>query len=291
MVSFDVLRAARVNVRGMAIEGSDATVALGEWGGVNEEAAADIAQRLREIITNAPGQVVQFIESGGVVSLHGTLHEHLWKEQVKSFKETCSRLVDAKIVKYPCTRRVRSGEAKIRVSMNVIDGKDKTVASDSFEEVVQLQTQAVDADPPGIDWDGELSALRAAAAADLAQMVVPYEVKVAKPWFGCGDADTMCEAGLVQIKHGNFEKAEVQFRKAIDTLKGAGADPKDLAGAWWALTLCQQFSGNYAGAGASLDEAISLDPKNEAYAAELKNIEQERKNARKLSKQGIGDEE
>jgi len=292
-VSFNVVRAAKVNVPGMTPEGKDATVAIGAWDGVDASAAGDIAQRIREIITAAPGGVVKFSESNGIVRLDGALREYQHEERVTQEASTCSRYDEStkKSVEYSCTIFKREGSARITASMNVIDATGKTVGADSFAQTVPKSTSATDQQPPAIDWASVLAELRASAAVKLASLVVPTPVQIDKPWFECGDANDHCEAGLVQLRQGNFDTSQHLFREAIDLLSASTSpDAEALAAAWWALTLSQEFSGDYAGATASLNEAIRHDPTNEHYAAEGSSIRDLKDNAEKLHKQGaVGD--
>jgi hypothetical protein len=289
-VDFNVLRAARVNVRGMTQEGLDPTVSVGEWGGVDASAAADIGQRLRELVTNAPGGVVRFAESDGVVKLDGSLREYRYQEEVTSRSDTCSRYDQAsnKSVSYSCTHYTRSGEARINVSMNVVDQTGKTVGADSFIESVPMSTSSTDEAAPAIAWADVMESLRRRAADRLSRLVVPHLVTVEKRWFGCGAANAACKAGLVQLRHGNFDPAQALFRQAVQVLQAAPKlDPEALAAAWWAVTLSQEFSGDFQGARASLEQAIRFDPENEFYAAETSQIEDEKSNAERLSRQGV----
>jgi hypothetical protein len=293
-VSFNVLRAAQVNVRGMTPEGHDPTVSIGEWKGVDASAASDIAQKVRELVTNAPGGVVKFAEAGGVVRLDGNLSEYKYEENVTSKPWKCTKHDDAanKNVEYPCTHFTRAGTARVAVSMNVIDATGKTAGAHTFSPgPVPKETEADDEQPPTIDWESVMGDLRGSAAVELAALVIPTPVAVVKRWFKCGDANEQCKAGLVQLKQGNFEPAQTIFRQAIDTLQHAPKlDAEATAAAWWALTLSQEFSGDYAGANASLKEAIKLDPSNETYAAEVSGIQAIKKNAERLGKQGVGAE-
>jgi tetratricopeptide (TPR) repeat protein len=288
-VDFNVLRAARVNVSGLAGEGNDATVSIGRWSGDDGSAVEDFKQRLTELITNAEGGVVTFAMAGGVVQLDGEVSDHAYKEEVTSRREQCSRQNEKtkKTEKYPCTINTRRGTARIRVSMNVVDHAGKVVGSDSFADKVERTTQDTDNDPPPIDGQEMLASLRAAGAAKLAVLVVPHRVVVSKPWFGCGDADDMCDAGLTQLRAGNFGGARSQFERAIDRLRTAPQqDGEALAGAWWGIVLASEFGGQYVEAQSALERAIELDPSREAYAEEDRSIRAEAENSSQLAKQG-----
>ncbi len=289
-VSFSVLRAARVNVKGMA-GSKDATVSVGEWGGADGTAVQDIKQRITELITNAEGGVIKYTTGQGVVHVDGMVAEHDYKERMESTQSQCSRYNSTahKSESYGCTIHRRTGTAHLRVSANVVDQSGKVVASDSFSEKVERATQAVDGDPAAIDGQEILSGLRAAGAAKLAALVIPHRVMVAKPWFKCGDASSLCAAGLLQLRSGNFGPAKDQFTKAIDALRSKPTpDAEAMAAAWWGIVLAHEFDGNYAGARTALEEAIKLNPKEQAYANEGKLIAEEEKNTQKLANQGVG---
>jgi len=288
-VSFNVLRAAKVNVPGIAGEGRDATVSLGKWNGVDQNASADIAQRIREIVTNAPGGKVKFAEADGIVRIQGELQEYKYEERVSERADQCTRTNSAtkKSESYACTHYTRQGTARIRAAMNVLDVNGKTVGSDAFSTTIPMSTTSTDEQPAAIDWETILTELRSQSANQLAGLVVPRPEVVSKRWFKCGDANDLCSAGQVQLKQSNFEQADALFKQAIEKLK-TSKEPEATAAAWWALTLTHEFSGDYAGASASLSEAIRLAPANETYAAEFKSIDHERKNAVALQKQGVG---
>jgi len=289
-VSFSVLRAARVNVKGMA-GNKDATVSVGEWGGVDQAAAADVKQRIVELVTNAEGGVVKFSTTRGVVHVDGQVSEHGYTENVTSTQSQCSRYNSQtkKSESYSCTHRKRVGVAHVRIAANVVDESGKVVASDSFSEKAEQGTSATDGDPDSIDGQQLLASLRAQGAAKLAALVVPHRVQVTKKWFKCGDASAQCDAGLLHLRSGNFAPAREQFTKAVDLLRGqAKPDAEAIAAAWWGITLSHEFDGNFAGARVALEEAIKLDPKNETYAGEGRLISEEEQNAQKLGKQGVG---
>jgi hypothetical protein len=289
-VSFNVLRPAKVNVRGIAGEGKDATVSLGEWQGVDSSAVEDVKQRIRELVTNSEGGVVKFAQSDGVVHLDGNVAEHSSEENVTSKQDQCSKVEGKKTVTYACTKWTRTAKARVRVSMNVLDQTGKTLAADTFSDSVVQQTYATDEQPPPIDRDQMLSALRAGAAEYLARLVVPYRVMVQKRWYKCGDANDTCKAALTQLRGGNFEAAIDLLKKAIDQLKAAPKpDAKALAAAWWGLTLAQEFSGDYAAARASLQEAINANPNEEAFASEKSSIQQEENSRKQVAKQVGGE--
>jgi hypothetical protein len=289
-VAFNVLRPAKVNVRGMAGEGKDATVTLGEWQGVDASAAEDIKQRLRELVTNSEGGVVKFAQADGVVRLDGNVAEHSSKEDVTSKQDQCTKSENGKTVQYACTRYTRTAKAQVRVSMNVVDKGGKTLAADTFSDSIQDQTTATDEQPPPIDRDQMLSALRGGAAQKLATLVVPYRVQVTKNWYKCGDANDACKAALTQLRGGNFAGAIDLLKKAVDQLKAAKEpDGKALAGAWWGLTLAQEFSGDYAGARASLQEAIHANPNEEDFAGEMLSIQKEDSSRKQVTKQVGGE--
>lgn len=299
-VQFNVLRAAKVNVKQFAGAG-EPTVSVGSWkatDGSQQSAADEIGQYLREAITNAEGGVVKFAQSGGAVSLEGTLMEHSYAEKVTADKHICSTVKDKQKVDYPCTEWKRSGRAILRVSMNVVDASGKTVAAESVpleatkETTVTIETTA-DPNPPGelpaIDGQGILLGFRRQAADQLARNVVPYRVNVQKPWLGCGDAKEVCKVGLAELKAGNFEAAGASFSKAVEQLKAAPKpDPEALSAAYWALTLTNEFGGDYAAAEAMLQKAIEQNPGEEAFAAETASIRTEKANAKKLVGQGVG---
>jgi hypothetical protein len=288
MVQFNVLRPAKVNVKQFA-GGKDATVSVGSWTATDptaQAAANEIGQYLREAITNAPAGAVKFATSGGAVTLNGTVMEHGFTEHVTEKADTCSRDEGKQKVDYSCVHRTRSGQAKLRVSMNVIDASGKTVAAESVPLQASQETDATDADPPAIDWEAILLAFRQQAAAKLARNVVPFSVIVAKPWFSCGDANETCKGGLVQLRQGNFEAALALFIQAEEKLKAMPKpDTSAQAAVYWAMTLSKEFSGDYAAADAMLKKAIALNPTEEAYAAEGMSIRQERSNAEKLKGQ------
>ena len=290
-VAFNVVKAAKVNVPGMTPEGQDATVSVGTWGGVDASAAADIGQRIRELVTNAPGGVVKFAESNGVVRLDGEIREYTYSDSVTQEEATCSRYDEStkKNVTYPCTRFTRKGTARITVSMNVIDVSGKTVGADTYQTEVPRSTSATEEQPPPIPWEELMTELRAAAATQLAGLVVPLPVQVSKRWFKCGPADDLCQGALVQLRQGNFDGAQSQLRQAIERLE-AGGKAKDQSAAWWGLTLAQEFSGDYAGASASLERAVALDPGNSTYAAEGQSIADMRSNTDRLSRQAVTSE-
>ncbi len=285
-VSFNVLRPARVNVRGVAGEGRDATVSMGEWHGVDANATEDVKQRIRELVTNSEGGVVKFAEADGVVRLDGNVAEHSSDEQVSSKPDQCEKQENGKRVTYACTRYTRTAKASVRVSMNVVDQTGKTLAADTFANSLEAETTATDEQPPPIDRDQLLSTLRAAAAEKLAAMVVPYRVTVVKRWYKCGQANDTCKAALTQLRGGNFEAAIDLLKKAVDQLKAAEEpDAKALAGAWWGLTLAYEFSGDYAAARASLQEAIAANPNEEVFAQEKASIQNEETSRERVAKQ------
>ena len=57
-----------------------------------------------------------------------------------------------------------------------------------------------------------------------------------------------------------------------------------------AAHLAQEFSGDYAGASASLERAVALDPGNSTYAAEGQSIADMRSNTDRLSRQAVTSE-
>jgi hypothetical protein len=289
-VSFSVLRPARVNVRGIAGDGRDATVSLGEWRGVNSNATEDIKQRIRELVTNSEGGVVRFAQADGVVRLDGNVAEHSSKEDVTSTQYQCSKTDGKKTVTSTCTRWTRKAVARIRVSMNVIDEAGKMLAADTFSDSMEEETTATNERPAPIDHDRMLSALRYSAAAHLARMVVPYRVMVSKRWYKCGDANDTCKAALTQLRVGNFEVAINLLTRVVDQLKASPKpDAKALAAAWWGLTLAHEFSGDYAAARASLQEAIAANPNEATFAREMASIQQEENSRKQVAKQ-IGEE-
>lgn len=285
-VSFNVIRPARVNVRGMAGEGADATVALGQWQGVDSGAVEDIKQRLREMVTNAPGGYVKLTEAEGIVRLDGNVSEYAYDENVESKSEQCTKTENKKTVTYACTRYTRKATARIRASMNVVDHTGKTIAADTFSDAMNDSTSSTDEQPAPIDREQMLSSLRYAAAAELAKLVVPYPVVVEKRWFKCGDANDTCKAALTQLRGGNFEGAKGLLQQAIDALRAAPEpDAKALAAAWWGLTLAHEFSGDYPAARAALQEAIQANPKEDVFAREMQSIQQEEASTQQLSRQ------
>ena len=180
--------------------------------------------------------------------------------------------------------------ARIRVSMNVIDEAGKMLAADTFSDSMEEETTATNERPAPIDHDRMLSALRYSAAAHLARMVVPYRVMVSKRWYKCGDANDTCKAALTQLRVGNFEVAINLLTRVVDQLKASPKpDAKALAAAWWGLTLAHEFSGDYAAARASLQEAIAANPNEATFAREMASIQQEENSRKQVAKQ-IGEE-
>lgn len=290
-VNFSVLRAARVNVKGIAGEGKDATVSLGRWGGSDGSAVEDVKQRIGELITNAEGGVVKFTTATGVVHVDGEVGEHAYHESTKSERSECSKYNEhtKKYEKYACTNYTRTGTARIRVSASVVDEAGKVVASDSYADKVDRSTSATDTEPPPIDGQEILQQMRTTAAAKLAALVIPHRVVVTKLWFKCGDANDTCRAGLIQLKSGNLSGAKDQFTAALDKLRAAPKqDVEAMAAAWWGIVLANEFNGDYPGARTALQEAIKLNPTQETYAAEGRSISAEEKNAKQLTKQGVG---
>jgi tetratricopeptide (TPR) repeat protein len=300
-VNFSVIRAAKVNVPGLAAAaGTEPKVSIDKWTAADPAwagAAEEIAQYVREAITNAPGGVVKFAEAGGVVTLQGNLVDNSFKESETKEEHTCT---DQKNVKFTCIDYKRTGTAHLRISMNVVDSGGRTVASETVplersEQSNHFNVSKAEVDAgtttggaPPIDWEGTLAGLRAEAGAKLASLVVPHPVTVTKRWFKCGDANDQCEAGMAQLKASNFPEAINLFQQAIDKLKAAPKqDTEDLAAAYWAITLAHEFGGDYPSAKETLREAIRLAPGEETYAAEAASIRTEEENAKKLAGQGV----
>jgi len=291
-VPFSVLRPAKVNLKKLA-HGGEPSVSVGSWEAAapnQNNYASEVGQYLREAITSAEGGVVKFAEANGTVNLQGRLTEHSFKEEVHEERTKCTKYEDGKTITYPCVQRTRSGIARVRVSMNVLDGGGKTVSADSQDCERRPSTSATDEAPPSIDWDGVLLECRREVAGKLAQNVVPYRIVVTKRWFGCGDADAACDAGLAQLRAGNFDEAAVQFGQALTMLKSAPKpDAKALAGAHWALTLVNEFGGEYSAAKEHLTQAINLQPDNTDFINERAAIDDEKRKRDELEKQGVGD--
>jgi len=289
-VSFSVLRAAHVNVKGMA-GAKDATVSVGEWGGADGQAVEDVKQRIAELITNAEGGVIRFTTAQGVVRVDGLVAEHLYTERRESSRSTCSHYNSStkRSESYPCTLHKRIGVARIRMSVSVVDQAGRVVASDSYANRAERSTSSTDGDPEGIDGHQLLADLRADGAHALAALVIPHRVMVTKRWFSCGDASDACAAGLLHLRKSNFGPARDQFTKAIDQLRAKPSpDTSAMAAAWWGIVLAHEFDGNYAGARTALEETIKLNPKEEVYADEVRHIADEERNAQKLANQGVG---
>ena len=298
-VSFSVVRAAKINIPAMAAEkGVPSTVSVEGWTAENpawQSQSAEIAQYLREAITNSPGGLVKFSESGGVVTLSGNLVEHSAEEHESEEEKTCT---DQKNRKYACIDYRRNGKARLRVSMNVIDSSGVTIASETvpleetestnrfFVPKADVLSGTTSPGAPPIDWEPVFLRMRQKAALQLAQLVVPYPVTVSKPWFKCGAANDLCEAGVLQLQNSNFEEAMSLFNQAKGVLESA-SDNKALSAVYWALTLTHEFSGEFLEARTTLKEAIRLLPGESVYAAEMKAIDNEEKNAEKLSTQGV----
>jgi tetratricopeptide (TPR) repeat protein len=290
-VPFSVLRPAKVNLKKLANNG-EPSVSVGKWEAAQNEQgnyASEVGQYLREAITSAEGGVVKFAQADGTVSLEGTLTEHSHKEEVREERSQCTKYEDGKSIKYPCVIRTRTGIGRVRVSMNVLDHGGKTVSADTQDCERRPSTSATDEQPPSIDWEGVLLECRREVAANLAKNVVPYRIVVTKRWFGCGDADAACKAGLAQLRAGNFDEAALQFENALEMLKKQPKpDAEALAGAHWALTLVNEFAGEYSTAQEHLKEAINLQPENAEFVNERASIEEERRKREELEKQGVG---
>ena len=301
-VAFSVLRAARVNVKAVAGD-KEPTVAIGKWSAANaawQSAANEIAQGIREIVTSAPGGVVKFAEAGGAVTLSGALNEHGYSETTRRERQQCSKYDEAtkKYANVACVKYTRSGAARLRVSMNVLDGAGKTLAAETVPMSISKETEVTvnvgdgdtSTDPPQIDWDSTLAEMRRAAAAKLAEAVVPYPVVVAKPWFKCGPAENLCRVALGQIRSSDMVGARKTVDLALTQLTAAPApDPKALAAAHWAMALACEFGGDYATAKEHVAKAITFDPAEEAFQQETASIAREQANAKKLSEQGVSE--
>lgn len=288
-MQFSVLRPAKINVKRIAGD-AEPTVSVGQWSSAtsgDQQYASEVGQYLRELIVNSEGHAIAFAETGGAVTLNGTLQEHGQKEDVTVEDRTCAKGVGDKKVSYPCKFYTRAGKATVRISMNVLDTGGKTVAADTASLERAERTSATDEQPPAIDWEGILLGLRRDAAGQLAKSVVPYRVVVAKRMFSCGDAKKTCQAGMTQLGQGNFDEAIALFTQALESLeKSAKRDSENEAAAYWALALTHEFSGNFKEAGASVRKAIALDPDNETYASEVSAIAAEEKAQNELLNQG-----
>jgi tetratricopeptide (TPR) repeat protein len=300
-INFSVVRAAKINIPDMASKkGVPPTVSVDNWTAENpawSSEAAEIAQYLREAITNSPGGIVKFAETGGVVVLSGNLMEHSAEERETEEEKTCT---DQQKRKYACIDYKRIGTARLRVAMNVTDDAGQTIASETvpledeestnhfFVPKADVLSGTTSPGAPPIDWEPIFLKMRELAAEKLAQLVVPYPVTVTKPWFKCGDANDLCEAGVIQLQNSNFEEAKSLFDQAKSNLEAASdKDSKALSAVYWALTLINEFSGNFVEARKALKEAIKYQPTESVYAAEMKAIDAEEQNAAKLSSQGV----
>lgn len=291
-VKFNVLRAPSVNVVKLA-GGKTPTVSVGDWTSSNpsdRQAAQEIAQYLREAITNAPGGLVRFAQSGGVVTLHGNLLEHSHSDEISETLHKCYKKQGKQQIAYKCTQYTRNGRARLRVSMNVIDAQGRTVAAETVPVEAVSQTSATDEQPPAIDWRSTMLDMRKEAAKKLAKNVVPYRVTVAKPWFSCGAADKLCDAGLADLRQGLFDAARASFNQALDQLQTAAERDKDaMAAAFWALALTAEFGGDFDKAEELVAKAIELDPDEDAYRLERSSISTEKAHAAQLADHGLGD--
>ncbi len=297
-VQFNVIRAAKINVKALAGE-KDATVSVGKWTAADPKwsnAAQEIAQHLREAVTNAPGGVVKFADAGGVVTLDGNVMEHGFSETERQEKRSRQETRNNQKVTIGYTHYTRSGKATVRVAMHVIDGTGKTLAAETvpLSEDAETTADVDDGDnqttraAPAIDWEARLAHMRADAASKLAKAIVPYPVVVSKPWFSCGDANESCKAGLVQLRSGNFNGALEQFKAAEAKLTASPKpDPKAQSAVYWAMTLTHEFGGDYDKAKVALDQAIRLNPGEETYSAEHRSIQAEATNSKRLSAQGV----
>ncbi len=291
-VTFNVIRPARVNVVGMTPSGRDATVSVGRWQTVSSQGINNLLGKISQAISDSPRHLVKLdVSRQGVVILEGELSTYDYSQKMTQQSQTCTRytLGSKKAEKYACTVYHLSGVASIRVVMRVIDSQGQVIAGDSFKNSAKSSSSNIDQAPDPIDHMSMLDELENQAVQHLAKLVVPYREKVSKEWLSCGQIDNHCERALKALQEENFEAAQEDLFEGIKKLENQTDASKDLAAAWWALALAQEFSGDFNNAKASLKEAIKLNPDEEIFHEEVKSIKKEEDNAKKLAKQGLAD--
>ncbi len=291
-VSFNVIRPARINVVGMTPSGRDATVSVGRWQTVSSQGINNLLGKLSQAISDSPRHLVKLdVNRQGIVILEGELNTYDYSQQMTRQSQTCTRytLGSKKAEKYACTAYSLKGVASIRVIMRVLDSQGHVIGGDSFKNSATGYSSNIDQEPEPIDYMSMLDELENQAVQHLAKLVVPYREKVEKDWLSCGKIDDHCERALKALKSENFEAAQEDLFEGIKKLENDADASKDLAAAWWALALTQEFSGDFNNAKASLKEAIKHNPDEDLFHDEVRSIKKEEDNAKKLAKQGLAD--
>jgi len=96
------------------------------------------------------------------------------------------------------------------------------------------------------------------------------------------------EAGIQLFQAGQFEQALKQFEKAEQTAKdNPKIKPDELSAIKFDIGVAKEYLSDYDGAVASVQEAITLCPGKKIYTESISRINERRKDANELKRQGV----
>lgn len=217
----------------------------------------------------------------GSLLIMGEVLEYGYDENVIREVQTCYK--DKK--KYSCLRYTRSGSARVSVSFDLIDIETGEVLAPKVTNCRRKRvTTRIDGTPAHIDHRSLLAQCSNQVAGEFAHMIVPWQETVRTVFYKDKNLP-MLETGVQYARIGDWDKAIDMFTQAIEYAAGhEKVKPKTEAKARWDLGLAYKFTQRFDEAIEQVTKAFELSGDGD-YLAEIRNIEQARKEYHRLKQQ------
>lgn len=287
VATFGVLRPAQINAQDFG-----GTMTVQTFGGPGEAAMA-VTRELRRRVGESEGGVVRYVRSGAGLLVHGEVADHTYRERLDRRSKMCSRtggFGDRMYERsYMCSSYTRTGHAHVAITFYVIATESgEQVMSLTLEDSWHAMTRRDQSLPAKIDGTSMLVKMRQTLIERFAKIVLPWREQVEVRFGRCGRAQVHCEAGIEALRTGRFKRARGAFSAALRQLEKSGGRDRHIAGAFYNLGLAREYSAEFEGAISAIRRASKLDPENDEYRRELRNVRRMRREREELTRQGHG---
>ncbi len=262
-----------------------------QGGGGGAYAAANfLTQELRSAVVSSPGKGVVLTEQSPGLVVRAQITDWQLVRERKDNADKCTVYRNGRKLEFQCTYVRIESIGTLRTYVEVLDASGqvlhaKEYKSDATESVTGvISSESSVNDPPTPAPEEDL--VRSAANSQLFQIAstfVPLSMEVEEEFSSC-HGDMRCDRAIALVQRGELVEASAlldEVGQDVESNPAASAfrDPADQAHFFRNRAIVRRYSGDKAGALADMTLAVRLNPQDEDWLNELKEIRNEAANA------------